>query len=158
MAMPPVLLIACFAGLPIALAFGYSLGHGGGLNSTTALIAQHQFLVEDGWGTTAASREVFSSERFREDLWVTVSVTVVATAIVLVLAKAIALFLRLRGGILARSLSVLAVVPRFILRVPVREEIREIQQRLGASQHPGLGCRHRGAARGCSDQRAGRHW
>lgn len=76
----------------------------------------------------AAYREVFSGERFHEDLWVTISVTVVATAIVLVLAMAIALFLRLRGGFLARSLSVLAVVPMFILRLPVREEMREIQQ------------------------------
>ena len=114
MALPPGLLIAFFAGLPIALAFGYSIGHGGGLNSTTALIAQHQYLVEDGWGTTKAYEEVFASGRFREDLWTTVSVTVVATLIVLALALAIALYLRLRGGVLARSLSVLAVVPMFI--------------------------------------------
>ncbi len=114
MALPPVLLIAGFAGLPIALAFGYSIGHGGGLNSTTALIAQHQYLVEDGWGTTRAYQEVFASDRFRQDLWVTILVTVAATAVVLVLALAIALHLRLRGGFLARGLSVLAVVPMFI--------------------------------------------
>ena len=44
MAMPPVVLICFFAGLPILLAVGYSLGHTGGLNAVTASYALHQHL------------------------------------------------------------------------------------------------------------------
>ena len=40
--MPPILLILGFVGLPIVTAGLYSLGHFGGLNSTTAAIGQHQ--------------------------------------------------------------------------------------------------------------------
>ena len=42
MAMPPIVLILGFVGLPIVTAGLYSLGHVGGLNATTAAIGQHQ--------------------------------------------------------------------------------------------------------------------
>lgn len=114
MALPPVVLICFFAGLPILLAVGYSLGHTGGLNAVTASYALHQHVADSWWGTLGAYREVLSSERFRTDVALTVSVTLTATFVVLVLALGIALYLRLRGGFIAKMLSLLAVVPLFI--------------------------------------------
>jgi ABC-type spermidine/putrescine transport system permease subunit I len=113
-ALPPILLVAVFAGLPILLAVGYSLGHTGGLNSVTASYAQHQYVSSGGLGTTGAYREMLGSQRFRVDVVVTVLVTVLSTAIVLALSLGIALNLRLRGGIVARAIAALGVVPLFI--------------------------------------------
>ncbi len=114
MALPPILLIAMFTGFPIVLAIAYSFGHTGGLNSTTALIAQHQHVATSWWGTFGAYEEVLTNKRFQTDLGVTLLVTVVSTAVVLALALAIALYLRLAGGWAAKALTVLAVVPQFI--------------------------------------------
>jgi ABC-type spermidine/putrescine transport system permease subunit I len=114
MASPPLLLVAAFTGFPIVLAVAYSLGHTGGLNRTTALIAQHQHITDQWWGTLGAYREVLTNTRFRRDLGVTVLVTAVSTSIVLVLALVIALYLRLTGGWAAKLLTVLAIVPQFI--------------------------------------------
>ncbi|WP_203568091.1 ABC transporter permease [Aestuariimicrobium ganziense] len=114
MASPPLLLIAAFTGFPIVLAIAYSLGHTGGLNSTTALIAQHQHVKTEWWGTLGAYREVLTNERFQRDLRVTLLVTVVSTTVVLALALIIALYLRLAGGWAAKALTVVSVVPMFI--------------------------------------------
>ncbi len=114
MALPPLLLIAVFAGLPIVLAVGYSLGHTGGLNSVTASYAQHQHVATSGWGTFAAYREMLATGRFRTDVAVTVLVTLLSTAVVLVLALGIALNLRLRGGRVAGAIAALGVIPLFI--------------------------------------------
>lgn len=114
MAMPPILVVLIFIGLPIVNAALYSLGHQGGLNSTTALIAQHQFPATHWWGTLGAYRDVFSQPRFWNDLVVTVVITLVSTALVLALAIGIALFLRLNGGALSKGLAAFSVVPKFI--------------------------------------------
>ncbi|MGJ6980351.1 ABC transporter permease [Aestuariimicrobium soli] len=114
MASPPLLLVAAFTGFPIVLAVGYSLGHTGGLNRTTALIAQHQFEKTQWWGTLGAYRQMLTNQRFQTDLAVTLLVTAVSTVIVLALALIIALYLRLAGGWAAKALTTLAVVPQFI--------------------------------------------
>jgi len=114
MASPPILLVILFVGLPIINALLYSLGHTGGLNSTTAAIAQHQFKASHWWGTGGAWADVFSNARFLRDLGVTILITVVATVIVLILASGIALYLRLNGGWLSKALAAFSVVPMFI--------------------------------------------
>ncbi len=114
MALPPVLLIAVFTGFPIVLAVAYSLGHTGGLNRTTSIIAQHQHEADAWWGTLAAYQEVLSNPRLQEDLRVTLLVTVVSTVSVLAVALAVALYLRLSQSWAARALTILAVVPQFI--------------------------------------------
>lgn len=114
MAMPPMLLILSFVGLPIVTAGLYSLGHVGGLNSTTAAIGQHQHEATTWWGTLGAYTEVLSNPRFRSDLAATVGVTIVSTAIVMVLAIGIALYQRFSDSALAKGLAVLSIVPMFI--------------------------------------------
>jgi ABC-type spermidine/putrescine transport system permease subunit I len=115
MASPPLLLVAVFVGFPIVVALAYSLGHVGGLNRTIATIARGQHTVGHWYAfTLSAYRDVFSDERFRRDLAVTVTVTLVSTAVVVALAWVIALYLRLSGSRLAKVLSALAVVPMFI--------------------------------------------
>lgn len=114
MALPPILLIGIFAGLPIILAVGYSLGHTGGLNSVTASYAQHQHVAHSWWGTLGAYRELIATDRFQVDVVVTILVTAVSTAIVIALAIGIALNLRLRGGIIAQGIAALGVIPLFI--------------------------------------------
>lgn len=72
LALPPVAFIALFAGLPIALAFAFTLGYGGGLNEITALIGQDVYLADGPPGTVEPYRVVFANGRFREDLIVTI--------------------------------------------------------------------------------------
>ena len=114
MALPPILLIAIFVGFPIVLAFGFSIGLTGGLNHTIATIGQNVHEAEAWWGTFAAYQEMFTNKRFLGDLLLTVIVTVVSTATVIFLAMGIGLYLKLKGGRMARLLSGLAIVPLFI--------------------------------------------
>ncbi|HLV56386.1 MAG TPA: ABC transporter permease subunit [Actinotalea caeni] len=113
MALPPVLVISLFVGLPVVLAVAFSLGVTGGLNRTAAVIGQDVHSA-DGLLTTAAYEQLFADPRFPRDLAATVLVTVVTTLVVLGLATGIAVLLRLRGGWAATLLSGLAVVPLFI--------------------------------------------
>lgn len=114
MALPPIVFVVVFVGLPIVNAALYSLGHLGGLNSTTALIATHQSRATHWWGTLGAYRDVFSQDRFWRDLTVTVVITLISTGVTLVLATSIALFLRLSGSVISKGLAALSVVPQFI--------------------------------------------
>lgn len=114
MALPPIVLILVFVGLPIVTALLYSLGHTGGLNSVTATIAQHQHVATSWWGTLDAYREVLTNARLQRDLALTVTVTVVSTVAVMLVAFGIALYQRLSDSRLAKALAVLAIVPMFI--------------------------------------------
>lgn len=113
MALPPMVLIALFIGVPIVLAFGFSLGFTGGLNHTIALIGQNVHEAKSG-PTFGAYADLFGDRRFLEDLLVTVAVTLVSTVVVILLALGIGLYLKFGGGMLAKLLSALAVVPLFI--------------------------------------------
>ncbi|WP_231916048.1 ABC transporter permease [Microbacterium karelineae] len=113
MALPPVILIALFVGLPVLLSIGFSFGMTGGLNSTAAAIGQNVYEA-DGLATVEAYAQLFADARFGRDLVATVLVTVVTTAATLVLAIGIAVLLRLRGGWAATALSGLGIVPLFI--------------------------------------------
>ena len=114
MALPPLVLIALFIGFPILLALGFSLGFTGGLNHTIALIGQNVHEAQGPASTFGAYTDLFTDRRFQGDLLVTVVVTLVSTAVVILLATGIGLYLKFAGGILAKLLSALAVVPLFI--------------------------------------------
>lgn len=114
LALPPVVLLAVFVGIPVVLAVGFSLGHVGGLNATIARIGTDTRVATSWWGTTQAWADVFADPRFVRDLVVTVGVTVVSTVVVVATSLGIALNLRLRGGRLATAFAGLAVVPLFI--------------------------------------------
>lgn len=131
LALPPVLFVLLFAGLPIVLAFAFTLGYGGGLNEITALIGQDVYVADSPPGTLEAYRTVLANGRFRDDLVVTVVVTVLSTSIVLSMALAIALLLRLRGGFLANALAVLTVVPMFVPVVISAYAIRTFYSDIG---------------------------
>lgn len=113
MALPPVLLLSLFIGLPVLLAIGFSFGVTGGLNSTVAAIGQDVYEA-DGLITLDAYRQLFADQRFGRDLLATVLVTVSTTLITIALAIGIAVFLRLRGGRIATLLASLGVVPLFV--------------------------------------------
>jgi ABC-type spermidine/putrescine transport system permease subunit I len=114
LALPPILLVMLFVAVPVVLAFGFSLGFTGGLNSVVAMIGLDVHHATNWWGTVAAYQDVFSTPQFVSDLAVTILVTIVSTAIVLVMAMGIGLYLRMNGGWLAKLLSGLAVIPLFI--------------------------------------------
>lgn len=111
---PPLLVIAIFIVIPIVFGVLYTFGYTGGPNRIVSLIAQHQNVAEDGGFTTGAYTDVFSDRLFWRSLSVTAIVTVVATVTVMALAWALALYLRFRGGRVARVVSGLAIVPMFI--------------------------------------------
>jgi ABC-type spermidine/putrescine transport system permease subunit I len=114
LALPPILLVLLFVGVPVALALAFSLGFTGGLNSVVAMIGLKVHHAENWWGTFAAYQDVFGNAQFLGDLAVTLIVTLVSTVIVLGMALGIGLYLRLKGGWLANLLSGLAVIPLFI--------------------------------------------
>ena len=114
LALPPVVLLALFVGIPVVLGIGFSLGHTGGLNSTVASIGLNTHTATHWWGTVAAYADTFSDPRFVRDLVVTILVTLVSTTAVLVISLGVALNLRLRGGRLAAMFAGLAVLPLFI--------------------------------------------
>ncbi len=111
LALPPILVVAVFIGLPVLAAIAYSFGYGGGPNRVLSQLAQGQHL---GHGTLAAYREVAGERSFQRDLLATIIVTVAAVAVVLVLSWAVGLYARLSPGRLAKVVSALAVVPLFI--------------------------------------------
>lgn len=113
MALPPVVLIALFVGLPVLLSIGFSFGMTGGLNSTAAAIGQNVYEA-DGLVTLDAYAQLFADVRFGRDLGATVFVTLVTTVITLALAIGIAVILRLRGGWSGAVLSGIGIVPLFI--------------------------------------------
>jgi ABC-type spermidine/putrescine transport system permease subunit I len=114
MALPPILIVLLFVGVPVISALAFSLGFTGGLNSIVSMIGLNVHKADAWWGTLAAYQEVFSNPQFLADLGVTVLVTVVSALIVLFMAMGIGLYLRMRGGWLANVLSGLAVIPLFI--------------------------------------------
>jgi ABC-type spermidine/putrescine transport system permease subunit I len=114
MVLPPVAVVAVFIGFPVGAAIAYTLGKVGGPNSVIAGLPQRQHVAPHGSVTTAAYREMLSNDHVRTDIWVTIWITLMTVAIVLVLSWGIALYARFSGGILARLLSALSVVPLFI--------------------------------------------
>ncbi|RDV43672.1 sugar ABC transporter permease [Leifsonia sp. ku-ls] len=114
LALPPVVVIALFVGVPVVLALAFSVGFTGGLNSVIAAVGQNVHRADGVMPTFAAYGDVFATDSFWQDLALTLGVTAASTAIVLVLAGGIGLYLRLRGGWLARVLSAVAIVPLFI--------------------------------------------
>lgn len=115
MALPPILLVVAFVGLPIVTALLFSLGRTDGLNQIIAMIGQNVHKPADGqFFTTGAYEQIFADERFVPDLVLTLSVTAIVTISVAVIAIAIGLMLKLRGGWLPNFLAGLAVVPLFI--------------------------------------------
>jgi len=111
MAAPPVLVILVFVGLTMVSSLLYTFGYTGGVNSTIAEIAQHQYT---GAPTLGAYHDVLTDSEFLGSLRATVGVTVAATAGILVLAWVIALWLRARESRFARAITGLSVVPLFI--------------------------------------------
>jgi len=114
LALPPVVVIALFVGVPVILALAFSVGFTGGLNTVIAAVGQNVHRADGIVPSFGAYGDVFTTEAFWQDLALTLAVTVASTAIVVVLAGGIGLFLRLQGGRLARVLSVIAIVPLFI--------------------------------------------
>lgn len=109
----PVIVILVFVGMPLLFAILYSLGYGGGLNSSVSDIAQHQILVKHGL-TVAPYAALLHTKSFQRDLWTTIWVTVLTTILLLVLAWLIAIYLRFNKGRLAKIVSSLYIVPMFI--------------------------------------------
>ena len=114
MALPPILLVLFFVGVPVVAALAFTLGFTGGLNSIVSMIGLKVHRADHWWGTLSAYQDVFRNPQFIADLGVTIIVTLLSAAIVLVMALGIGLYLRMRGGWIANLLSGLAVVPLFI--------------------------------------------
>jgi ABC-type spermidine/putrescine transport system permease subunit I len=114
MALPPILLVLLFVGVPVIAALAFSLGFTGGLNSIVSMIGLNVHKAGNWWGTFSAYQDVFTNAQFLSDLVVTIVVTLLSAAIVLFMAMGIGLYLRMKGGWLANLLSGLAVVPLFI--------------------------------------------
>jgi len=114
LALPPVVVIALFVGVPVILALAFSVGFTGGLNTVIAAVGQNVHRADGIVPSFGGYGDVFTTEAFWQDLALTLAVTVASTAIVVVLAGGIGLFLRLQGGRLARVLSAIAIVPLFI--------------------------------------------
>lgn len=112
MALPPIIVLVLFVGLPVVLAILFSFGYTGGLNQVSAQIGQH---VHAGTPfTVAAYGDIISDPRFVRDLWVTLLITVVSTLFVLVFTVGIAVYARLTRSKVGTLLTSMAIIPLFI--------------------------------------------
>ena len=114
MALPPVLVVLCFVGVPIFIAFSFSLGFTGGPNEVISIIGQDIYKKTSWWGTLDAYKAVFNDARFPGDLWMTLSVTFISTTVVLLMALGMGIYQRIKGGRIASLLSTLSLVPLFV--------------------------------------------
>jgi ABC-type spermidine/putrescine transport system permease subunit I len=114
MALPPVLVVILFVGLPIFVAFIFSIGYTGGPNRVISIIGQDIFQKNSWWGTADAYLTVFRDARFWPDFALTIVVTFLSTFIVLIMALGMGLYQRIRGGKIASILSMLSLVPLFV--------------------------------------------
>ena len=114
MALPPMLLVVCFVGLPILIGFTFSLGFTGGPNRVVSIIGQEIHQKDHWWGTFAAYIDVVKDSRFPGDLRTTILVTVISTLLVLILALGIAIYQRIIGGRIATVMITLTLVPLFV--------------------------------------------
>ncbi|MEI6867831.1 MAG: ABC transporter permease subunit [Actinomycetes bacterium] len=114
MALPPVLLVVAFVGLPILIGFTFSLGFTSGPNRVVSLIGQQIHTKDHWWGTFAAYRDVIHDARFAGDLILTLVVTAISTSLVLVMSLGIGVYQRMVGGRIATIMSTLTLVPLFV--------------------------------------------
>lgn len=114
MALPPVLVVILFVGLPIFVAFLFSIGYTSGPNRVISIIGQDVYTKENWWGTAQAYTAVFKDERFWPDFILTMVVTFVSTLVVLTMAMGMGLYQRIKGGKIASILSMLSLVPLFV--------------------------------------------
>lgn len=114
MALPPMLLVVCFVGLPILIGFTFSLGFTGGPNRVVSIIGQEIHKKDHWWGTFAAYIDVVKDSRFPGDLRTTILVTVISTLLVLILALGIAIYQRIIGGRIATVMITLTLIPLFV--------------------------------------------
>ena len=114
MALPPVLVIILFVGVPIFIAFIFSIGYTGGPNRVISIIGQDIYTKNSWWGTADAYLAVFRDPRFMPDFILTMVVTFVSTFVVLLMAMGMGLYQRIQGGKVASILSMLSLVPLFV--------------------------------------------
>lgn len=114
MALPPVLVVIFFVGLPIFIAFLFSIGYTSGPNRVISIIGQDVYTKENWWGTAQAYTAVVKDERFWPDFALTMVVTFVSTFVVLAMAMGMGLYQRITGGKIASILSMLSLVPLFV--------------------------------------------
>ncbi len=114
MALPPVLLVVAFVGLPILIGFTFSLGFTSGPNRVVSLIGQQIHSKDHWWGTFAAYRDVIHDARFAGDLILTLVVTAISTSLVLAMSLGIGVYQRMVGGRIASIMSTLTLVPLFV--------------------------------------------
>ncbi len=114
MALPPVLVIIFFVGVPIFVAFIFSIGYTGGPNRVISILGQDIYTKNSWWGTADAYLAVFRDPRFLPDFALTMLVTFSSTFIVLFMAMGMGLYQRIKGGKLATVLGMLSLVPLFV--------------------------------------------
>ena len=114
MALPPVLVIIFFVGVPIFIAFIFSIGYTSGPNRVISIIGQDIYTKNSWWGTADAYLAVFRDPRFIPDFTLTMVVTFVSTFVVLLMAMGMGLYQRIMGGKVASILSMLSLVPLFV--------------------------------------------
>ncbi len=114
MAMPPLLLVIGFVGIPILIAFTFSLGYTKGPNRILSIIGQQIHVKDHWWGTLGAYKDVIHDPRFAGDMRATLGVTFVATVLVLAMSLGIGIYQRMIGGRLAGVMTTLTLVPLFV--------------------------------------------
>lgn len=114
LALPPLLLVLIFVGVPIFIGFTFSLGFTQGPNRVISLIGQQIHTKNHWWGTFSAYSDVIHDSRFLGDLGLTIVVTSISTFLVIAMALSIAIYQRLIGGKKASILVTLSIIPLFV--------------------------------------------
>ncbi len=114
MALPPLLLVLFFVGLPVLIAFTFSLGFTTGPNRVLSMIGQEIHKKDQWWGTFSAYKDVIHDPRFAGDMRTTLAITFISTTLVLLMALGIGIYQRMIGGRLASVMTALTLVPLFV--------------------------------------------
>ncbi|HLZ62994.1 MAG TPA: ABC transporter permease subunit [Ktedonosporobacter sp.] len=113
LALIPFSVITVFIGIPALMALAFSLGYGGGPNTTIAQLGQNETLADHSL-TLSIYQSLWQDHSFQQDFWSTIWVTIASVLLILAVGWSLALYLRFSRGWLVQVISSLYLVPLFV--------------------------------------------
>jgi putative spermidine/putrescine transport system permease protein len=111
LASPPIVLLILLIVVPAVDAVLFSVGQ---VSPDNPMFSTGMHLIVSPTPTLAVYQNLFASQFFRDDLAITLVVTLVSVALVLVVAYVLALYVRFSAGAVPRVLQSLYLVPMFV--------------------------------------------
>ena len=111
MVAPPIVMLLFLIGLPAVQATIFSLGI---VPSDNLVFSTGQHLIKSDAPTLAVYRDLLASPFIRDDLWLTVWISLLSVVLVAIVSYVLALYVRFGSGPLPRIVRSLYLVPMFV--------------------------------------------